>query len=407
MPYKCKKVGNKWVVHKHTSKGNWVKLQSSGDHGSLVECNRQVKALYANEPEVRNEVKVDLIGPVDGWMADLVAYKLHETDDTIRVNISSKGGDYFKALEIYNMLRESGKRVITSAQGLCASAGAVILLAGDEIEAAKNSIIVFHMPQVMPNQPLGTDELEKTKQQLTTAEASLIVTLQDRTGWDETECKDFLKEEAYLTPEDAENMKLIDRILPFVRKKVEVNPQLPAVVLNSINTMNMEVDLMNLKELCGKLSLQVQDNATEDGIVDLVTLHVKGLADQLMKVTTELEATKKLVPPKPVELPAGIMNILKRNREGEINSLAVQGKITPAVAKDLVAVYAQDQHIKKYVDENGVVNDTFDSVLASLGKNEKVISFGSQTGLQTVPKPEDGAGTVDVLVRDAEKRSKK
>lgn len=69
---------------------------------------------------------------------------LEKEADTIHVRINSPGGYVFEGQAIYNTLFASKKKIITYNDGICASMGAVILLAGDEIHAFKNSLLMIH-----------------------------------------------------------------------------------------------------------------------------------------------------------------------------------------------------------------------------------------------------------------------
>lgn len=411
MPYKCKKVKDKWIVHKQSKSGNWSALTSSGDHGTLMECNKQVRALYANEGGVTNEKCIDIGGAVDEYTHDSVGYQLSDTQENIvRCNISSRGGDFFAALGIYNKLRESGKHVVTCAQGLCASAGALILLAGDEIEAASNSIIMFHMPE-LGGQALNSKQMEDAAEKLKVCNQALIKTVQDRTGWEEKETCDFLDEAAWLTAEDAKRMGLIDKILPFKRRKIEapVSDKLPEEILNFVTTSNKEVDTMNLKDVCSKLSIEVTDATTDDemvaAIVNTFASH-EGQVAELNGQITELKAKVAAIPEQKqkVSLPTTIINMVVRSRELELSSLVTEGKITPVVANELKNIFVTPDAISAAADEKGEVVDSFEKTIDALRKNEQVVNFAGKTSSQFVPKPEDLTGHTDLLIKDAERR---
>jgi len=70
--------------------------------------------------------------------------EIEKDADTIHVRINSPGGYVFEGLAIYNVLFASEKKIITYNDGLCASMAAVILLAGDEIHAFSNSLLMVH-----------------------------------------------------------------------------------------------------------------------------------------------------------------------------------------------------------------------------------------------------------------------
>ena len=81
-------------------------------------------------------------GEIDKKMAEKVVSQLllleAENDDPIKVFIDSPGGDVDSAYAIFDMIRFVKPKVIMVAMGLAASAGALILLAGDK-EASRRS----------------------------------------------------------------------------------------------------------------------------------------------------------------------------------------------------------------------------------------------------------------------------
>lgn len=64
--------------------------------------------------------------------------------DVIHVRVNSPGGYVFEGLAIYNVLFASEKYIHTYNDGLCASMAALILMAGDEIHAFSNSLLMIH-----------------------------------------------------------------------------------------------------------------------------------------------------------------------------------------------------------------------------------------------------------------------
>lgn len=405
MPYKCFKQDDKWIVKKHNEDGSWEALKSSGHHASLVECNKQVRALYSQE-SVKNEADISLQGEV-GWdfSSNFIDYQLFNiTKDTVKVNISSRGGDYITALEIYNKLRECGKHIITSIQGLAVSAGAVIALAGDEIEAASNSVIMFHMPEYTSREPLTAEEMQKKVEMMHKFESSLVNIVQNRTGWDEDKSRKFLKSQEYLTPEEAEDMKLIDRILPFARKKVDVtNLDVPERIVAFVSDKNKEIDDMTtveaLKGICSKVELKIEDSATEEQII-------AKLVEEVTNLRTELAKKPVVSTVQRMKLPETIINMVKRTRETEVNALVNEGKITAAVSSSLVSIFGTDEVISNATDEKGEIRDNFDKVIDALRKNEKVINYGGQTGVQGTGALPRGQQEVNPLIEDAERRAK-
>jgi ATP-dependent protease ClpP protease subunit len=406
MPYKCKKVNDKYVVHKKGEDGKWSVLKSSGKHDTVEACQKQVKALYAQEGKMQNEVDIELDGYVGYQItADGLNYDLsYINKKEVRISISSKGGDYLEAITIFNKFRECGKKVTTVANGPCISAGAVVLLGGDTIEAASNAIIMFHKPTYSSDKAVDEEEVDKIKDSLTAATISLINTIKERTGWDDDKIRSFLTEEKWLTAQEALDMGIIDKILPFKRKRIDKEGlNAPSEILNFVDDQNKELDMTAFRELCSSLEIEISNEATEEEVTQSIVNCVSDLRDQLKQLNEKIKEAEQKIPKPKSKLPTTLLNMVRRNREGEVNQLVSEGKITVAVANELKTVFITDD-IQNHVDEDGNISDAFDKTMDALRKNEKVLNLGERSGTQQLPKTDPKENP---LLLDAESRAKK
>ena len=116
-------------------------------------------------------------GEIDKKMAEKVVNQLlmlgAENDDPIKVFIDSPGGDVDSAYAIFDMIRFVKPKVTMIAMGLAASAGALILLAGDKENrfGFPNSHYLIHQPLsgvrgVATEIEIHAKEIEKTRQKI-------------------------------------------------------------------------------------------------------------------------------------------------------------------------------------------------------------------------------------------------
>ncbi|MFN3802176.1 head maturation protease, ClpP-related [Belliella pelovolcani] len=70
--------------------------------------------------------------------------KLEKDYDRINIHINSPGGSLYHAFPIFNVIANSKKEIHTYNDGLSASAGGVLLLAGKKIHSAKNAFLMIH-----------------------------------------------------------------------------------------------------------------------------------------------------------------------------------------------------------------------------------------------------------------------
>ena len=116
-------------------------------------------------------------GETDKKMAEKVVSQLlmleAENDNPIKVFIDSPGGDVDSAYAIFDMIRFVKPKVTMIAMGLAASAGALILLAGDKENrfGFPNSHYLIHQPLsgirgVATEIEIHAKEIEKTRQKI-------------------------------------------------------------------------------------------------------------------------------------------------------------------------------------------------------------------------------------------------
>lgn len=77
---------------------------------------------------------------------------LNAVKDDVLINFSTMGGEVFEAIKIFNFLKtwqsENNKKISFFVNGLVASAGTYIAMAGDKIYASKNSVFMIHSAHV-------------------------------------------------------------------------------------------------------------------------------------------------------------------------------------------------------------------------------------------------------------------
>src|SRR5210317_1243519 len=64
--------------------------------------------------------------------------------DIIYLHLNSEGGDAFTAIQMMRAMSESQAKIITSAEGLVASAATMLFLMGDQCEVSDHTMFMFH-----------------------------------------------------------------------------------------------------------------------------------------------------------------------------------------------------------------------------------------------------------------------
>lgn len=86
----------------------------------------------------------DGIGDVDPYFNLINTLKTSEQHDTIFININTPGGNLYTALQIISAIKQSAATVVTCMEGLVASAGTMIFLAGHRHMIGPNSSFMAH-----------------------------------------------------------------------------------------------------------------------------------------------------------------------------------------------------------------------------------------------------------------------
>ena len=94
---------------------------------------------------------LQFFGQVNNQSASTLISQLHhlndlENESLITIHLNTEGGDLTDALAIYDCIVNLQAPVCIIATGLCASAGLLILSAGDYRMASQNTVFYYHQP---------------------------------------------------------------------------------------------------------------------------------------------------------------------------------------------------------------------------------------------------------------------
>ncbi|WP_445357377.1 ClpP-like prohead protease/major capsid protein fusion protein [Microbulbifer sp. ANSA002] len=119
----------------------------------------------------------------------------------INLHINCPGGDVFDGTAIYNLLKDHKAEVETWIEGIAASMGSVIALAGDTVHIAENAYYMVHNPSA----GVRGDEraLEKTKSLLAKVKTTMKSLYSSRTGMSDEEISQVMDDETWYTGAEA------------------------------------------------------------------------------------------------------------------------------------------------------------------------------------------------------------
>ena len=157
---------------------------------------------------------------VDDFNLEIAALRdAHEWLSRITIRLTSPGGNAYLAFGVYDILREisnSGRKVVVIAEGLAASAAAMIILQGaDKRLAYPTASFLLHEPRRWTMfRDESTSQLEDEAAELNRITNKVIDILASRCSKTEEEVRELIRRrEVWMDAEEAKEWGLIDEII--------------------------------------------------------------------------------------------------------------------------------------------------------------------------------------------------
>lgn len=143
------------------------------------------------------------------------------------VHIVSPGGDVFEGYGIYNILKNTGKPVVTHIEGLCASIATLIAFAGSKIVMNKTSEFMIHNPKISDLKGESSD-LRNVADQLDKIKSLLIDVSGARAArngkpMDKEKLWSLYDSETWLTATEAEQFGFADEVVDAIKAVAKVD----------------------------------------------------------------------------------------------------------------------------------------------------------------------------------------
>ena len=134
--------------------------------------------------------------------ADVVVAQAHRDDsDDLLVRLNSGGGIATEGAAIHALLARRGGRTDVVVEGIAASAASLIAMAGKEVTMSEGAIMMIHDPSTIT---FGTSqEHSKSIENLEALATSYARVYATKSGNSADECREIMKRETWLTPDQA------------------------------------------------------------------------------------------------------------------------------------------------------------------------------------------------------------
>jgi len=184
------------------------------DMKKIMNLKRDIR--FESVDKEAKEYKLTIYGSIGGWFsgnnAETIRRKLNNTDaEKIHVHINSGGGSAFDGVAICNNLKQHKAEIIVHIDGWAASAASVIAMGGDKIIMPSNTMMMIH--QASTFEYGNADVMEKTAKDLRKIDTALRQSYKSRFVGTEEELIQLLKDEAWLTADEALALGLADEVV--------------------------------------------------------------------------------------------------------------------------------------------------------------------------------------------------
>lgn len=267
----------------------------------------------------------------DLYLSGVVGYDITERqvldflkendDEDLNVYINSPGGSVFDGMGIYNILRGSGRNITTINNGLAASMGSILFLAGDKRIANTGSIYMVHKPSSMVWG--DADDMKKEAELLDKIQDSLASVYKERAGieniddyindetwWDVNEMieKGVAHAEKKIKDDegDVEDMAKIDD-LKAQKEQLEAEK---AQLEEQLEEARIEAEITNMKADIAKMKAQAE-TVNEPQIDDEPETAVEPQVDDEPEVEDESETQPEPAKPEVTEEPTNTIDTTK------------------------------------------------------------------------------------------------
>ena len=143
--------------------------------------------------------------------ANMVNRALQQANgEDVEVHINSYGGSTYIGSEIYTALKDYKGKVLNKIVGLAASAASIVAQSA-ECWISPTGEMMIHCAST--NNEGNYRSMDDSSQMLQVVDKTLINAYRLKTGMSEQEIKNLMEQETWLTPQQAVQLKLVDKIM--------------------------------------------------------------------------------------------------------------------------------------------------------------------------------------------------
>lgn len=182
---------------------------------------KALSTLAGAASDAADTVEITIHDAIGGWNINAQSFindLRAQTAKNIKLSINSPGGSVIDGIAIFNALRnyvaQSGGVLTTATIGIAASIANYIAQAGDVRQIAENAFYMVHKPlnAIYDN----ADGLREMADLLDKFESSIVNTYIARTGRTQADIEALLRDETFMTAQEALDAGFVDEITPAI-----------------------------------------------------------------------------------------------------------------------------------------------------------------------------------------------
>ena len=173
------------------------------------------------------------------FVTDLAA--LPKSVKTIKLRVNSPGGDVFDAVAIANALKLHAAQVVTTIEGLAASAATIITQGGsDTIRIGDNAMVMVHLPASI--EWGNAVEMRKMADLLDQVTEAILTTYERRSPLDRKKLRNMMDDETWMLAEEAVSNGFADEVFGGSEVAASVDPRILATMTKHPKSVTARVE---------------------------------------------------------------------------------------------------------------------------------------------------------------------
>lgn len=168
---------------------------------------------------------------MEATSAKSIINQLPEDSSDIILEVDSNGGLVTVGSEVYTALRNYKGKVTAEITGMAASAASVAVMGADKVVMSPTAQMMVH--KALFNWVAGnSDDLDKASNALKSSDKAIVNAYVAKTGLPEDEIMELMKNETFMSAQDAVEKGFADEVMSFEAVASIDNQMLPQAVID-------------------------------------------------------------------------------------------------------------------------------------------------------------------------------